>query len=268
MSSGPASTGVVSIRDPDNAKLEEWEPQTYPAATYSMSMAFEYSMVTDLRQRTRESGHLRKWQEEGNIVERWAKRCVSAGAGDPARGDMGKLLSNLWTEELSRQLAAQRGGPRRANGSLPRLCARTHRRRVVWRAPSASLSPDLAITCFSWPVGHKCDRSHFSGFASSVSSPLHGPTRKAPPSDSILTSSATFNTATASSVFLHFVIQLFFVICNFFGYRFCNSASASRTSPSSLSPSASASAASTFLRRRARYTGNKAASANLLEKVL
>jgi hypothetical protein len=89
MSSGPASTGVVSIRDPDVAKLEEWEPQAYLAATYSMSMAFEYSMVTDLRQRARESGHLRKWQEEGNIVERWAKRCVSAGAGDPARGIWG-----------------------------------------------------------------------------------------------------------------------------------------------------------------------------------
>ena len=89
MSSGPASTGVVSIRDPDVAKLEKWEPQAYLAGSYSMSMAFEYSMVTDLRQRARESGHLRKWQEEGNIVERWAKRCVSAGAGDPARGIWG-----------------------------------------------------------------------------------------------------------------------------------------------------------------------------------
>ncbi len=139
MSSGPASAGVVSIRDPDVAKLEEWEPQAYLAATYSMSMAFEYSMVTDLRLSARESGHLKRWQEEGNIVERWAKRCVSAGAGNPARGDMGKFLSNLWTEEPRRQLAAQRGGPRTANGNLPRLCARTHRRRVVARAPSASL---------------------------------------------------------------------------------------------------------------------------------
>ncbi len=43
-------------------------------------------------------------------MERWAKRCVSAGAGDPARGDMGKFLSNLCTEELGRRLAAQRGG--------------------------------------------------------------------------------------------------------------------------------------------------------------
>jgi hypothetical protein len=43
-------------------------------------------------------------------VERWANSCVSTGAGDPTRGDMGKFLSDLWTEELSRQLAAQRGG--------------------------------------------------------------------------------------------------------------------------------------------------------------
>ncbi len=57
---GPASTGVVSIRDPDVAKLEEWEPQAYLAATYSMSMAFEYSMVTDLRLRARESDHLKR----------------------------------------------------------------------------------------------------------------------------------------------------------------------------------------------------------------
>jgi hypothetical protein len=73
MSSGPASTGVVSISDPDVAKLEEWEPQAYLTATYSMPMAFEYSTVTDLRTRARQSGHLRKWQGEGNIVERWAK---------------------------------------------------------------------------------------------------------------------------------------------------------------------------------------------------
>jgi hypothetical protein len=66
-------------------------------------------MVTDLRLRAWESGHLKKWKEEGNIVERWAKRCVSAGAGNPARGDIGKFLSDLWTEELRRRVA-QRGG--------------------------------------------------------------------------------------------------------------------------------------------------------------
>jgi hypothetical protein len=84
-------------------------------------MEFEYLMVFDLRQRARESGHLKKWQEEGNIVERWAKRCVSAGAGDPARGDMGKFLSVLWTEELSRQLAATRG-----RGDLAERMATSH----------------------------------------------------------------------------------------------------------------------------------------------
>jgi hypothetical protein len=59
-------------------------------------------------------GPLEKVEGGGNIVERWAKRCLSAGASDPARGDLGKFLSDLWAEELSRQSVAQRGGPTRS----------------------------------------------------------------------------------------------------------------------------------------------------------
>ncbi len=139
-SSGPVSTGVVSIRDPVVAKLEGWEPQAYLTATYSMPMAFEYSMVTDLRDRARQSGHLKRWQEEGNIVERWAKQSLSAGASDPARGDLGKFLSDFWAEGLSRQLVAQRVGLHEANGNPSRLCARTHCRHAARRAQPASPS--------------------------------------------------------------------------------------------------------------------------------
>jgi hypothetical protein len=70
-----------------------------------MPMALDHSVISDLRQRARESGQLSQWQEEGNIVERWAKRCKAAGGSDPARGDMGKFLSAHWDEELKRQLA-------------------------------------------------------------------------------------------------------------------------------------------------------------------
>ncbi len=86
LAAGPAATGVVALRNPDVAKLEEWEPQAYLGATYSMPMALDHSAIADLRQRTRESGQLSQWQEEGNIVERWAKRCEAAGGSDPAGG--------------------------------------------------------------------------------------------------------------------------------------------------------------------------------------
>jgi hypothetical protein len=86
ISKGPAATGVVALRNPDVARLEEWEPQVYLVATYSMHMALDHSAISDLRQRARESGQLSQWQEEGNIVERWAKRCEATGGSDPARG--------------------------------------------------------------------------------------------------------------------------------------------------------------------------------------
>jgi hypothetical protein len=69
LAAGPAATGVVALRNPDVARLEEWEPQAYLGAMYSMPMALDHSVIADLRQRTRESGQLSQWQEEGNIVE-------------------------------------------------------------------------------------------------------------------------------------------------------------------------------------------------------
>jgi hypothetical protein len=107
LASGPATTGIVALINPDAARLEEWEPQAYLVATYSMPMALDHSVIADLRQRARESGQLIQWQEEGNIVERWAKRCEAAGSSDLVRGDMGRLLSALWAEELKRQLAGK-----------------------------------------------------------------------------------------------------------------------------------------------------------------
>jgi hypothetical protein len=82
---GPAATGVVALRNLDVARLEEWEPQAYLVATYSMLMALDHSAISDLRQRARESGQLSQWQEEGNIVERWEKRCEATGGSDPAK---------------------------------------------------------------------------------------------------------------------------------------------------------------------------------------
>jgi hypothetical protein len=107
ISKGPAATGVVALRNLDAARLEEWEPQVYLVATYSMHMALDRSVTSDLRQRARESGQLSLWQEEGNIVERWAKRCKATGGSDPARGDMGRFLDVHWAEELKHQLAGQ-----------------------------------------------------------------------------------------------------------------------------------------------------------------
>jgi hypothetical protein len=104
---GPAATEVVALRNPDVARLEEWEPQVYLAATYSMHMAWDHSAISDLRQRARESGQLSQWQEEGNIVERWAKRCEATGGSDPAKGDLGRYLGVHWAEELKHQLAGQ-----------------------------------------------------------------------------------------------------------------------------------------------------------------
>ncbi len=141
LSSGPASTGVVAIRDPDVAKPEESGPQAYLSATYSVPMAFEYSTVTDLRARARQSGHPRKWQEEGNIVERWAKRSLSAGANDPARGDLGKFLSDLWAKELSRQLVAQQGGPMRSE----------------WQPSTAMRADALSPRSMEGPIGFALD---------------------------------------------------------------------------------------------------------------
>ncbi len=83
----PDSTFVLSY--PDVASLEDWEHQAYLVATYSMPMALDHSVIADLHQRARESGQLSQWQEEGNIVERWAKRCEAAGGSDPARGAWG-----------------------------------------------------------------------------------------------------------------------------------------------------------------------------------
>ncbi len=89
LAAGPAATGVVVLRNPDVARLEEWEPQAYLVATYSMHMALDHSVIADLRQRARESGQLSQWQEDENIVERWAKRSEAAGGSDPARGTWG-----------------------------------------------------------------------------------------------------------------------------------------------------------------------------------
>ncbi len=80
------------MSNPDIARLEEWEPQVYLVATYSMHMALNPSAISDLRQQARESGQLSQWQEGGNIVERWAKRCKATGGSDPARGDLRRYL--------------------------------------------------------------------------------------------------------------------------------------------------------------------------------
>ncbi len=97
----------MALRNPDVARLEEWEPQAYLVATYSMHMALDHSAISDLRQRARESGQLSQWQEEGNIVERWEKRCEATGGSDPAKGGLGRYQGVHWAEELKHRLAGQ-----------------------------------------------------------------------------------------------------------------------------------------------------------------
>jgi hypothetical protein len=88
---GPAATGVVALRNPDVARLEELEPQVYLVATYSMHMALDHSAISDLRQRARESGQLSQWQEEGSIVERWVKNDAKLLAAAIQPGGPGEI---------------------------------------------------------------------------------------------------------------------------------------------------------------------------------
>ncbi len=109
------------MMNPDVARLEECEPQVYLVATYLMHMALDHSAISDLRQRARESGQLSQWQEEGNIVERWAKRCEATGGSDPARRDLGRYLGVHWAEELKHQLAGRSEVPRLTGWRKPTL---------------------------------------------------------------------------------------------------------------------------------------------------